>query len=139
MCLFSSAWHVKKILNRKTKSGANFYYKVVLVCKKSKVVSGPYQRHYVYKPGVNRSDSKQRRPALEDGVRINEGIHVLKTMKDAKWLAQFRNSAAIGSYVTCKVIRVYAYQCDLLGSDNSDAVFKKIYIPAKAYKRLLTD
>jgi hypothetical protein len=81
-----------------------------------------------YKPGINKSDSRQKRASLRN-VKIYRGIHVYLNAKRAK------NSWP----VACITVRCFALKRDLLGvnKESDIAVFKKVYLLEEDYKKAL--
>lgn len=126
MCLFSYAKETQKLLKKPNKTGRRFYYKVVRI--DGHLMVGPYRQSYTYKPGINKSDSKRRTVYKKDWL-ISKGIHVCRTVNAAKSLIAITNSERPG--LILKVVKVTAYDKDLIGADTKYAVFKNVYLPSK--------
>jgi hypothetical protein len=131
MCLYDPKAEKKPI----KKNGWRWCYKV-LECKDGKRFSSPLMPQSPrWRPGFvksNRISPARTRPERRAGV-INRGIHVGLTR------ASLISWTSSPQYLFSKriIVRVRCYNKDLIGRNNTDAVYMKVYLPKQEFDRAL--
>lgn len=114
---------------KKTKRKYVTRYKIVEKRDGRGLVSPVYDT-FTYKPGYNKSSSTAKTCVSRKSGVIEKGIHVCNSLQDAKnhWLMQRTNSI---------IVKVRCMVEDFIACDNSDSVFKGVYLSEKEYRRAL--
>lgn len=91
-------------------------------------VTGPYRKSYVYNPGINKSDSRQKLQTL-DQVSIDKGIHCFTSKRAAK---------NYDDWDEFTLVTIYADIDDLICvAEGKQAVFKKVFLSKGSYNSVL--
>lgn len=123
MCLVNSVKSVKELLGTKKKIFK--FYKIVIKLEYTFGLRSLHRYNYIWKVGVNLSSSRARKPRLRnDG--IDHGIHVFRKLESAQ-----RHSDV------SRILEVICNKADLLGANETEAVFRKVRVSRKAYKDAL--
>lgn len=123
MCLSNLAGSIKNLLSSGEKKFV--FYKLVL--NKGGTLVSPYHQEYKWVVGYNESDSKQRQARKSDWVIISKGIHVCRFRKEAARLRQ--------GYKNKRIVKVICLKEDLVGANNDQAVFTKVYLTREEYRK----
>ena len=93
-----------------------------------KRVTGPYLKSYIYNPGINKSDSRQKLQ-IRDQTYIYKGIHCFTSKRAAKNYDDWNE---------CTLVTIYADIDDLICvAKEKQAVFKKVFLSKGSYNRVL--
>lgn len=93
-----------------------------------KQVTGPYRKNYIYHPGINKSDSRQKLQN-KNQKSIDKGIHCFTSKRAAK---------NYDDWCEYTLVTIYADIDDLICiGEDKQAVFKKIYLSKESYNRVL--
>jgi hypothetical protein len=139
MCCRSKKKYAKEVYDSFNDTESQIFYKVVLKetklnsntksVTKSVALTGLYRYGFKYNIGTNISNSVETYRNRYKDRRIDQGIHVYRTIATAQKI-QEKNYGSILIEVSCK-------RCDLIGADNESAVFTKVHIPKSEFMKAL--
>ena len=135
MCLANSAVEVRTLLKKDVDTFD--CYKILSVRHKNgrKTLNSTVRHGYIWKAGINKSDSKRMQPVVNRNGFLAKGIHTFKTKKIAK--DALRRASTAGSMSLKVIVKVTGKKKDLIGAsaDKMQMLFTKVTLSKEEYAR----